>query len=164
MTDTRLVEGFLTNPKIDGLSDAAFRTYINGLVYAVSAGTDGYLPGRALRLLHPDGARPDTSLELVKRRLWEPATDGWRIHDFDKHQTSAEQIERSRELARARKQRERDKKTEEAMSRATGRVTGRVTAAATPKDSDRTVDSDRTTKAADNGTTDGQGADPRAVA
>lgn len=130
MTDARLVEGFLTNPKIDVLTDAAFRTYVNGLVFSVSAGTDGLLAERALRLLHPDGARADVVSELVDGRLWEPVASGWRIHDFLKHQTKAEQVERSRELARLRKERERQKKADDDLSR----VTGRVTDDATPKD------------------------------
>lgn len=123
MTDTRLHPTFLGNLKVDKLDDICFRVYTNSLVYAGSHETDGHIPRRALRLLHPD---PIDLLRvadlLVVARLWEPAEDGYTVHDFLHYQTPAEQVERTREAARIRKQRERDKQLDKDTSRGTGRV------------------------------------------
>ncbi len=114
MTDTRLVEGFLTNGKVDGLSDAAFRVYTLGLVWSTAQGTDGRLPDRALRYLHPTGTSSAATAELVAAHLWEIDGDTFVIHDYLDYQTPHEQVERARELTRQRKaaQRLRDQDKE----------------------------------------------------
>lgn len=103
MTDTRLPEHFLTSPTLDGLSSDAFRVYVNGLMWSVTHGTDGLLPERALRYLHPDGKRSEQLTELVTARLWEHDDAGYHVPDFLKYQTPATQIEKARATDRERK-------------------------------------------------------------
>lgn len=117
MTDTRLAESFLTNPKTDALSDAGFRVYVLALVWSTTHGTDGFVPGRALRYLHPEGSDQSLVDELVKARLWEPFSGGWNIHDFLTYQTPAalkQQLDEARKQQRAkdaeRKRNQRAKK------------------------------------------------------
>jgi hypothetical protein len=45
----KLGHGFADDPKIIGLSDKAFRVYVESLLYACSNMTDGFLDERVLR-------------------------------------------------------------------------------------------------------------------
>jgi len=164
VTDTRLAESFLMSAKIDHLSDASFRIYVNSLVWSTAQGTDGALTDRALRLLHPDGVKREVIQELIDAHLWEITGPGnsLRIHDYLDYQTPREQVERSRQLTRHRKAKQRaqaqDKELAKATEGDTSRVTGRVTDAVPPKD--RTVDrtgQERT--GSENGTNNGTGSD-----
>lgn len=112
MTDARLAPTFLANVKIDGLSDPAFRAYVNSIVLGASQETDGHIARRSLRYLHPEADLVACANELVNARLWEPRPDGdgWSIHDFLKYQTPRAQLERARENDRVRKARERERK------------------------------------------------------
>lgn len=108
MTDTRLAESFLVNDRVDALADGAYRVFVNALVWSTSQGTDGRLPTRALRHLHPDGRRQDLIDELVRSSFWVVREDGFEIRNFLRYQTSAEQVDKARELARLRKQKQRE--------------------------------------------------------
>lgn len=149
MTDTRLPEHYLTSPVLDGLTADAFRVFINGLLWSATHGTDGLLPERALRYLHPDGNRPELSAELIAAGLWDHDDDGYHVPDFLKYQTPAAQIEQARALARERKRRQRERESgddgESSPDLSVSRVTGRVTA--------RVTSEDRTGQAAVKGTT-----------
>jgi len=134
VTDTRLPEHFLTSPTLDALSSDAFRVYVNGLMWSVTHGTDGLLPERSLRFLHPDGKRPELAAELTTTGLWECDDDGHHVPDFLRYQTPAEQVERSRAFTRERKRRQRDRECADdpdgddlSVSRVTERVTSGVT-------------------------------------
>ncbi len=127
MTDARLVPSFLTHPVIEGLTDPAYRVYVNGVVYSTDKGFDGFLPLRALRLLHPEGADPRWVQELVDSDLWRPGPEGYTIRNFLRYQTPAEQVERHRELARLRKQAERQRKAEAEESKLRDTLGKRVT-------------------------------------
>lgn len=133
MTDTRLPEHFLTSPTLDGLTSDAFRVYANGLMWSVTHGTDGLIPDRALRLLHPDGRRLELAAELHAAGLWHHDDAGYHVPDFLKYQTPAEQVEKARTLARERKRKQRDREAagdsdedEVGVSRVTERVTDGV--------------------------------------
>jgi len=92
MTWIKLNDNVPRHPKIAGLSDRAFRWWINGLCYASEFLTDGVLP--------------PVFLATVPRKAWEEliGADLWYvddagrllIHDYLKHQTSKATIERER--------------------------------------------------------------------
>jgi hypothetical protein len=108
VTDTRLPEHYLTSARLDGLSDHAFRVFINSLMWSVTHGTDGAVPRRALRWLHPDAtSTPPAVDELVRAGLWAEAPDGWSIPDFLRHQSSAAEVRAGRDRAAATKRRQR---------------------------------------------------------
>lgn len=129
MTDTRLAESFLTHPTIDGLSDAAHRVYTNGLVYAVAGSTDGRLPQRALRLLHPDGTTKTVVKELVNAGLWTAVGDGFEVRNFLRYQSSAEQV---KQAAEARQQQRAADAERKRRQRHKDRVSADVTPDVTP--------------------------------
>jgi hypothetical protein len=64
MTDTRLPEQWLGDMTRDGLSDGAFRVWINALIWSVKYQKDGFVDPLALRYLHPEGRRTDLVDEL----------------------------------------------------------------------------------------------------
>jgi len=134
VTDTRLPEHYLTSPTLDALTSDAFRVYVNSLIWSNAHGTDGVLPTRALRLLHPDGTRHDLADELVAVGLLEQSDDGYTVRDFLTYQSSAKSVETARELARDRKRRQREREQEEALSRVTDPVTSRGTSRGRPED------------------------------
>lgn len=100
------------NPKIRSLSPTAACLYFFGLHRCNSWLTDGWIGteqvcevfrpfGKKLRLKAAVG-------ELVKQRLWDVADGGYRVHDFEQYQPSAQEVARSREQARLRGARRRD--------------------------------------------------------
>ncbi len=134
MTDTRLPEQWLGDMTRDGLSDGAFRVWINALIWSVKYQKDGFVDPLALRYLHPEGRRTDLVDELVAAGLWQAATDGgWLILDFLDHQTPAAKLREQREAARVKQQRYRDRLAEErprdalAEAGVTGNGTGHST-------------------------------------
>jgi hypothetical protein len=103
----KLGHGFADDPKIIGLSDKAFRVYVESLLYACSNMTDGFLDERVLRRYGwLDAADELTTNDDVPS--WVKADGGYQIHAFcdwqmtsDKH---AKQVTNGRAggLAKAR--------------------------------------------------------------
>lgn len=114
MVWVRLEDTFPDHPKVAGLSDGAFRVFVEGLCYCNRHLTDGALPAPC-RL--PAGSKAGTfrrrANELVRAGLWTPDGAGWRVHDYEKYQPTRAQVLRQRELARDRKRRERGQVTHE---------------------------------------------------
>jgi hypothetical protein len=101
----RLVLDFADHPKIQPLSDAAFRCLIEATLWSRKHMTDGFL-SRRLAL-----ARwlPEVLLELASNDLHNPslieADEGWYIHDFAAHQSTKAEIEALREARKSAGQR-----------------------------------------------------------
>ncbi len=115
MTDTRLPEAWLTDPVLDALSSDAIRVFFFGLMWSNTNGTDGVIPERVLRLLHPDGKRQDCVEELVAARLWrvQQSAGTYRVVGFLDHQTSAAEMEAKRKLNRERQRQFRQRQMKE---------------------------------------------------
>lgn len=99
----RLYDGILDDPKIQMLSDRAFRMLINLWCLAKRRGgtipNDPTLLSFALRM--PTGKIRDTLQALISGRLIEEIDGGYRPHDWDQHQydgdvTAAERMRRYR--------------------------------------------------------------------
>jgi hypothetical protein len=86
----KLDDNLPLNPKVRRVSVAARWSYVASICYAGNSRTDGYVPCGALSLV--DGTQRIAS-ELVSAGLWETAPDGWRIHDYLKHNRSKEKVE-----------------------------------------------------------------------
>lgn len=110
-----LDDGFYEHPKVLELSHTAFRLHVVGMGYCARNLTDGHLSARAVKVL---GAlleiRPARfTAELVKAKLWkhDETGDGFWIHDYLKHNPTAEQVkeQRDRNAERQRRHRQRSK-------------------------------------------------------
>lgn len=143
MTDTRLPEQWLNNPKFDELSDTAWRVFTGGLMWSNSNATDGAIPSRYLRMLHPDGEKPNAIQELVAAGLWGESNGNYQVLDWvGLGQSTAAEVEERKEANRKRAQTYRDR---EAAKKASQKITSEAPRGAsrdaTPnvgQDSDRT--------------------------
>jgi hypothetical protein len=93
------------HPKIGGLTDAAFRAYVEGLCYANAYLTDGYLP-----LVFHRSVKPAARRQLVEHDLWEPSGDGYVIHDYLEHQRSSDAVRATRDADAERARRWRSQR------------------------------------------------------
>lgn len=94
-----LDDNFADHPKVDALSDGAFRLHVAGLLYASKHLTDGYIPADRITRLVPHHKRLNL-VELMEVGLWLPAAVGYTIHDYLDWNRSRAQIETDRERIR----------------------------------------------------------------
>lgn len=138
MVDARLPAEWLGSIRFDNLSDRAFRILAGALMWCNGQGTDGSVPARYTKYLHPDGDDPDAFDELEAAGLWSRVEDGYLLTGWtdDLHQSTAEEIQRYRDASRRRQKAYRDRQrganapTEEATAndpRAMRDVTHNVT-------------------------------------
>ena len=97
MTWVRLDDNFPDHPKVEALSDAAFRLHVTAMCYSARLLTDGFVSAsRARRLCE----QPDAEAlidELVASGCWDATERGYVIHDFTEYNPTAEQVKRDRE-------------------------------------------------------------------
>ena len=94
-TYIRLHDGMPDHPKVVGLSNAAFRLYVEALCWCSRQLTDGLVPAAALKRM--GGSSPAAIRELAAAQLFEVG-DGseWVIHDYTEHQRTAFEVEQYR--------------------------------------------------------------------
>jgi hypothetical protein len=68
-------DGMDEHPKVDALSDAAFRLYVSGKLYCARKLTDGFVPHAKARRLTVTG-NDATAAELVRAGLWHDLGEG----------------------------------------------------------------------------------------
>ena len=108
MTWTKLSDDY--TDQCAQLSDAAFRTHTEGLVWVMRRETGGYLSRRdVLRLAESKHAEMAVT-ELVSVGWWTIENDGYRIVHHMEHQPEPDLIERRRELTAERVRKHRRKK------------------------------------------------------
>lgn len=119
MTDSRLRGEWLNSMKFDDLSDVAWRVFTGALMWCNENGTDGFVPTRYLKMLHPDGTRADAYAELVSASLWEQLPSGYRLQGWSGAlgQSTANEVETYKANARERQQRWRDREREKKAKR-----------------------------------------------
>jgi len=102
MVDARLPAEWLGSIRIDKLSDRAFRILAGALMWCNGQGTDGAVPARYTKYLHPDGDDQDAFDELEASGLWSRVEDGYLLAGWsdDLHQSTAEEIHRYRDAAK----------------------------------------------------------------
>lgn len=93
----RLTNTILEHPKFVGLSDKAFRCYVAALCYCSRQNTDGRIVKAALQFVGP----PKIIAELVSSGQLEFDGTDYHIHDYLKHQRSAEEIDAFRKARSA---------------------------------------------------------------
>jgi hypothetical protein len=116
----------------DELSDAAFRTHVEGLAWSADHLLDGRLPARSLvRFAFTDDPKA-AAAELVAAGYWRLEGDAWQIVHHLEHQPTRDVVERRRRLNAERQARHRERKLTDAERRDTTRdVTRDVTRDAT---------------------------------
>ncbi len=138
MTWLKLDDKFGRHPKVQGLSDPAFRLHMAAMGHCAEYATDGRVKSHVIATLtaHPDKAA--LVKEVVDAGLWEEMVGGWEIHDFLQYNPSAEQLKTRRKEWRDRQERRRESRRD------------------TPRDSERESRSD-------SGTGSGSESDPEGV-
>lgn len=105
MTDARMPERYLMDRRLHRLSAEDFRAFVFALLYSVANRTDGILTDEDLALI-PNFPAGMCATRIVASGMWELHLEGYYITDFDKTQTSRDELE---VLDNARR-RDRDKK------------------------------------------------------
>lgn len=90
-------DGFWAHPKTFMLSDAAIALWLKAGTWSAQMLTDGKVPANAVSIFRASG---ESVRELVAVGLWLETADGFRFHDWDEYQPSAE-VEKSKRAARA---------------------------------------------------------------
>lgn len=107
MTWLRLEDTFPEHPSIAGLSDGAYRLYVNALCYSGRNLTDGFIPRAVAPLLYPK-ATAKRAAELVEVGRWEVVDGGWQIHNYLERQRSRAQVESEKKKAAERQKKRRE--------------------------------------------------------
>ena len=99
-TYAKIEHGLYENPKIIGLSDKAFRTYLESILYSGNHLTDGFIDERiAKRMGWVEAADELTSNDQVNPS-WQRVEGGWQIYGYCERQTSRADVEAMREQKR----------------------------------------------------------------
>jgi DnaD/phage-associated family protein len=98
MSWVKLDDRYFDNPKIAALSDAAKVAHLESMTYCARELTDGHVPLNKAKAL---AGKPRIVQELVPH-LWEPAANGFMVHDYLKYNPTREQVLRERESAKRR--------------------------------------------------------------
>lgn len=76
-----LDDNFADHPKVDALSDGAFRLHVAGLCYCAKNLTDGFIEDRRVRRL-TETYKPAFLTELVDAAMWLRVLNGYDLHDY----------------------------------------------------------------------------------
>jgi hypothetical protein len=110
MTWLKLSDDFVDDCAAVDLSDAAFRTHVQGLSWSNRRLTNGQISALALRRL-ADTRDPNVAVqELVNVGFWVKVEDGWQIVHHMEHQPSREEVETKRREAAERQRKSRSKR------------------------------------------------------
>jgi len=110
----RIDDNFADHPKVIGLSDTAFRLYIEALCYSNRQLTDGFIPMAVYLKL----SRDDEADYLIDAGLWESShetitgssvTNGYAIRSYTEYQPTREKVHSKRDQSRERLKKFRDK-------------------------------------------------------
>lgn len=70
-----LDDEFTEHPKVDGLSDGAFRLHVSGMRYCAKNTSDGIIPAARVDRLKPN-YKPSQLNELLRGKVWHRGGDG----------------------------------------------------------------------------------------
>lgn len=81
-------DGMPEHPKVEGLSDAAFRTLVEAWCWCSRNQTDGHIPTESWKKRGTPSARK----ELIAKGMAEVTENGVYMHDYTEHQRTADEI------------------------------------------------------------------------
>jgi hypothetical protein len=105
-------DNFADHPKIEGLSDGAFRLHVAAMCYAAKFLTDGAIPAVRVSRLAPR-YRPALLKELLKAGLWVEHDQDYKIHDYLQWNKPRTWWQKERSAAAERQRKHREKKEQE---------------------------------------------------
>lgn len=105
MTWIKLDDGAPRHPKIASLSDRAFRWWVIALCYASEFLTNGLLPP----VFWKQAPKP-VRAELTTGKLWDWVDPNFEIHDYEKYQSSKEDVEADKQRNRENSKAYRDRR------------------------------------------------------
>ena len=135
MSWIKLDDQFTDHPKVIAAGPLASWMYVCGLTYAGRYLTDGFIPAGQVRKLADVDNASELAARLVEVGLWEPAEDGYIIHDYHDYNPRADKV-RAERAANAKRQaewRDRNRQPDGSFSSdetASNAVTSDVTCAA----------------------------------
>jgi hypothetical protein len=108
----KIDDGFCEHPKIQPLSDKAFRLHVVAMCSCARRLTDGYLTRKDVDVCRVVAGKATRRhiVELEDAGLWNPTPDGWAINDYLRYNPSAEKIKAERQAAAERQGRSRAKR------------------------------------------------------
>jgi hypothetical protein len=135
------------NPKIVGLSDKAFRAYIESILYSGKHLTDGFLDERIVARLWADGIDELTSNDPVNPS-WVKVDGGYQIYGFCERQTTKAEVDAMREqksrAGKASVEAKRNKKITDIQQSVEHNLNRTVTEAQPDTDTDTYIDNKNT--------------------
>jgi hypothetical protein len=101
------------NPKVIGLSDSAFRAFVEAILYSRQHLTDGFLDARVVAKRWGLDVAAELTSNDPQNPSWVPVEGGFQLHNFCEYQTTTDDLDEIRERksragkasAEARKQR-----------------------------------------------------------
>jgi len=108
MTWTKISDDFAE--QCADLSDAAFRTHVEGLIWAMKRESGGMMTKRDVERLAESEHAHEAVAELVERRFWTQLDNGYRIEHHMEHQPEPDVIAARRTIDAERQRRARRKK------------------------------------------------------
>lgn len=115
----KIDDRFYSHPKVIDLPLKAVGLWTLAGTWSMDQLTDGFVPKGMLRMLN--GAPADAKA-LVASGLWVEVPGGWKFHDWEDMQPSAESVRKKRADDAARKAAARDAKASKAAREATLKV------------------------------------------
>jgi hypothetical protein len=116
VTWIKLVDTFPEHPKALAAGDQAGWLYVCGLCYCSRHLTDGFIPESALSRLTGLQRPARLADQLVRHGLWARVDDGWRVHDYEDHQRTRDDVDHEREGNRERQRRRRASRRDTSVS------------------------------------------------
>lgn len=96
-TYAKIEHNLYENPKLVGLSDKAFRAYIESILYSGKHLTDGFLDERIVSRMWGLDAAEELSANDPINPSWVRVEGGWQIYGFCERQTTKAEVDAMRE-------------------------------------------------------------------
>lgn len=121
MAWVKLDDGFTDNPKVESVSDRAFRLHVAGMCFCGRMLSDGHIPTDRVRRLLPKVTKGMVD-ELIGAGLWLKEDNGFRINDYLLYNPSRAKVLEEREATAERKRKwtEKQKAGRDASRNASG--------------------------------------------
>ncbi|PZF12094.1 hypothetical protein DEJ25_09715 [Curtobacterium sp. MCPF17_011] len=105
--------------RFDELTDTSWRIFTAALMWSNENGTDGFIPTRYLKMLHPDGEKQEAIDDLEALKFWERQEDGYLLRDWAGAlgQSTSTEVDTYKANARERQRRWRERERQKTAKR-----------------------------------------------